>query len=181
MQRCLGHLWGLQFQMSHLGWRLGSITILSRFRLMKVLDTRVLSLKGDQIKSLKMIYKKDKRQPMQVRWRYKLPTSKFSLEDDHLWMIFWMRFMFDLQDIPLSPSRLDPFCKYAGLKICWRLLHMVQVRSEPGPLETVAVMISGTLNYPEKSTEHLLTLSSLDKYSSFCYAFCSQYWKAECD
>lgn len=52
---------------------------------------------------------------------------------------------------------------------------MVQVRPEPGPLETVAVMISGTLNYPEKSTEHLLTLSSLDKYSSFCYAFCSQY------
>ena len=61
-------------------------SLLDRLRWIKILDPRaflficLLCFLGDQIKSVQMIYKKDKRKPKQVRWRYKLQTLKSSSE-----------------------------------------------------------------------------------------------------
>lgn len=79
-------------------------SLLGRFRWIKSFFVCVFCFLGDQKKSVKMIYEKDKRKPKQVRWRYKLSTSKASSEDNQLWMIFWTRFTFEFQDIPLCPS-----------------------------------------------------------------------------
>lgn len=106
----------------------------------------LLCFLGDQIKSVKMIYKKDKNLSRSDGDTNFKPWSLHQSIICNGWY-FEQEFTFEFQDIPLCPSgnsltALD-WTHFVNMFVlrCTDGYFMAQVRPELGPLETVAVWV----------------------------------------